>query len=263
MGDVILKRKEKRVHKRLIYSIVMMITTLLVVIGTFSGSFYLYNEALGNYGNLRMLFGYKPMVVISGSMLPTIQVNSLNLCKAATYDDIEIGDIVVYREITGIYITHRAIEKTTIAGEDVLITKGDNNKVEDAPVKRGQVVGKIVKTWNGVAPVLSDILPKYGNTDSISSIRVALVIILTMSVISTVLFEMNDRVRAFIFRDRIKVRYKKELIESEKRVNELLDKIEIQKDKVDSIDDVMRLNKEMKILKEINSLIESMPKEKK
>ncbi|MEM7819246.1 MAG: signal peptidase I [Candidatus Aenigmatarchaeota archaeon] len=53
--------------------------------------------------------------------------------------DPSIGDIILYNK-NSITIVHRVIKIT----KDGYLTKGDNNFVADTPIKRDQVVGKVI-----------------------------------------------------------------------------------------------------------------------
>lgn len=97
-------------------------------------------------------FGYKPTIVTSGSMEPAIRVNSISMLKQCTIDDIEIGDVVMYRSIHGYNVTHRVVDKTSIG----LITKGDNNAdVDGYYITADLVRAKVVWTCNWVAPIIT------------------------------------------------------------------------------------------------------------
>ena len=99
-----------------------------------------------------MLFGvgspfYRPIVVVSGSMLPTIEINALCMVKLGGFDSLKEGDIIMYYH-PGINerITHRVVE----VGEDFVITQGDANSIhDDIPVIEDMYIGKIVGIWNG------------------------------------------------------------------------------------------------------------------
>lgn len=88
-----------------------------------------------------MLFGYKEMVVVSGSMEPAIPVGSLVYVKPLEADQLETGDICTYylsdRET---FVTHRvmSIDK----GAQTLVTQGDANDTEDGDVSFSQVYGR-------------------------------------------------------------------------------------------------------------------------
>ena len=70
--------------------------------------------------------------VESGSMEPYLMTGSMALINTkATFDDIEVGDIVVYRrEADDKNIIHRVVDIT----DDGLIMKGDANRVTDPTI---------------------------------------------------------------------------------------------------------------------------------
>lgn len=87
-----------------------------------------------------MLFGYRPVVVLSGSMEPSYPVGSLTYYHSATFDEINIGDAITFQAGDS-FVTHRVEEKNELSR--TLITKGDNNETQDInPVKESDLVGK-------------------------------------------------------------------------------------------------------------------------
>ena len=84
------------------------------------------------------IFGYKPLVVISGSMEPKLKVGSILYYHKEDINNFEKGDILVYTTKSYI-ISHRIVE----ISEDGFITKGDANKTIDSnEVFKEQVLGK-------------------------------------------------------------------------------------------------------------------------
>lgn len=84
--------------------------------------------------------------ITSGSMWPELKKGDLVFIKYADKNDLAIGDIVVYknlsagsRQASGFTI-HRIIE----LNEETLKTKGDANNVADAPVEYDKIIGKTV-----------------------------------------------------------------------------------------------------------------------
>ena len=93
---------------------------------------------------LPMVVGFRPVVVLSGSMEPTYPVGSVIYYKAAKYEDIAVGDAITFRIGGGALATHRVIEKNDEAKE--FMTKGDNNPTEDVnPIAYANVVGRTEK----------------------------------------------------------------------------------------------------------------------
>lgn len=99
------------------------------------------------------LLGYRPVLVLTGSMEPYMMTNGIALTKEVdSLDDIAVGDVVTYHVMNDngkkLLITHRII-----AIDDGLIyTKGDNNNVIDGyPLTMDNVEAKVVGVFNGTA----------------------------------------------------------------------------------------------------------------
>ena len=74
-----------------------------------------------------VLWGYKPLVIISGSMEPILKVGGILYYKEIDTQDYKINDIVVFKS-TKYLISHRIVEIT----DNGFITKGDANKNIDS-----------------------------------------------------------------------------------------------------------------------------------
>lgn len=98
------------------------------------------------------LFGYKPVYILTGSMEPTLKEKGVCIVKKATYDEVDVDDIVMYT-IEDKTITHRIVEKT----EEGIRTKGDNNNVRDAYLLQEEnIKAKVVFIMNFTAPIITD-----------------------------------------------------------------------------------------------------------
>ena len=76
--------------------------------------------------------------ITSGSMWPTLKQGDLVLIKGVEdKEDIQVGDIVVYKNPKGF-----TIHRVTNMGEETLVTKGDANNTSDKPVKYEEIIGK-------------------------------------------------------------------------------------------------------------------------
>jgi signal peptidase len=86
-----------------------------------------------------MIFGSKPVVVLSGSMRPTFEVGTIIYYKPVEQSAIVPEDIVTYN-IEDTLVTHRV--KRIVNGE--FITQGDANNTEDGrPVPYSNIQGKV------------------------------------------------------------------------------------------------------------------------
>lgn len=78
------------------------------------------------------VFGIKPMIVVSSSMEPEINVGDLAFVKMVDTDTIKEKDIVAFRNNEDTVTTHRVIDVTEIDGNKCFTTKGDNNASDDS-----------------------------------------------------------------------------------------------------------------------------------
>ncbi len=88
------------------------------------------------------VLGWEVYEVVSGSMEPAIPVGSVIYVKAASPEEIAVGDIIAFQK-NGSVITHRVAELHP--EEKEFITKGDANRTEDlTPTPYGSLIGKEV-----------------------------------------------------------------------------------------------------------------------
>lgn len=84
------------------------------------------------------IWGYKPLVVISGSMEPTLTVGGILYYHEKNIEDFISNDILVY-ELNDHIISHRVHDIT----ENGFITKGDaNNSYDSLLVNEEQILGE-------------------------------------------------------------------------------------------------------------------------
>ena len=99
------------------------------------------------------LAGYRPILVLTGSMEPYMLTNGICLTKEVTsIDQLEVGDVITYctnnDEGNKIRITHRIIA----LDNGQIYTKGDNNNVDDGfALSIDNVESEVVAVFNGTA----------------------------------------------------------------------------------------------------------------
>ena len=74
--------------------------------------------------------GWKPFIVLSGSMETEIYAGDLAVVKEVDTNTLKKGDIIAFKS-GGIEITHRIYDIVQEDGITKYITKGDNNNTED------------------------------------------------------------------------------------------------------------------------------------
>lgn len=133
-------------------------TVLLTVMILFF-VFTLFNTVVAKKeGKDVTIFGYRPIVILTGSMEPTIMTNGMAITKNVdSMNDIKEGDIITFHvendEGTMLRVTHRINE---IMDDGSIITKGDNNEVTDSiPLTIDNVDSKVILIMNFTAPIIN------------------------------------------------------------------------------------------------------------
>lgn len=89
------------------------------------------------------VFGYKPFVVLSGSMESKISVGDLVFVKSIDVNELNINDIIAFRDNDNLITTHRIVDEVEINNQRCFKTKGDSNNTEDVGTFcKGQIEGK-------------------------------------------------------------------------------------------------------------------------
>lgn len=88
------------------------------------------------------VLGYEVYDVVSGSMEPEIPMDSVCYVKPIVPEQLAEGDVVAFFKGGTDVVVHRVVYNKTSLGE--LVTKGDNNNVEDPdPVPYRAVIGRV------------------------------------------------------------------------------------------------------------------------
>ena len=99
---------------------------LLVIIGTLALLGTLLAAAV-----VPRLCGYQTYVIYGSSMEPTRKLGSLILAKPVEEDDLQVGDIIVFRGGNETTVTHRITGIREEDGQRFFLTKGDASNGSD------------------------------------------------------------------------------------------------------------------------------------
>lgn len=121
--------------KKIVNILINLLVIFSLIILIISG-YYLFETKIlkKDYANI---FGYSIFEISTGSMSGSLEVFDAIIVKLG--NDVNVGDIVTYKQNSNL-ITHRIIE---MDGENI-ITKGDANNVEDMPITKNSIIGKVV-----------------------------------------------------------------------------------------------------------------------
>jgi len=89
------------------------------------------------------IFGFHPLVIVSGSMEPSISVGDVVMVRDVDIDSIVVDDVIQYVRGSDTTI-HRVVEVRQENGSTLFITQGDANESPDAqPVYPEQIKGRV------------------------------------------------------------------------------------------------------------------------
>ena len=94
------------------------------------------------------IFGYSFSTVVTDSMTPTIKVNDIIIIKDIDFNEIKVGDIIVYyNSEQNINVVHRVVD--TNESENSVITRGDKYKDDESRTDKihttkDNYIGKVV-----------------------------------------------------------------------------------------------------------------------
>lgn len=93
------------------------------------------------------IFGYTYFEIISGSMENEININDYVFVKIT--NKVKKDDVISFID-KDVVVTHRVVE----INDDELITKGDANNANDNPIKKNQIIGKVVFVGKGLGLIV-------------------------------------------------------------------------------------------------------------
>lgn len=115
-------------------------------------------QAKNNEDVVPSVFGYKPFIVLSGSMETEIFRGDLIIVKITDPQKLQIDDVIAFRDAEGTVTTHRIIDIVEKDENKYFVTKGDNNSSQDQNlVELKDVEGIYVTKITGLGNVLNSL----------------------------------------------------------------------------------------------------------
>lgn len=138
-----------------------ILSTIFLIFAICILIFVLYEVIQARKSNEELfILGYKPYIILTGSMEPELKVNELVIIKKESYEKIQIGDIInFYAPGVEKTVCHRVID----INDAGMYTKGDNNNREDIlTVTQSSYVGKMVFKTSILAFIIRQVYSPYG-----------------------------------------------------------------------------------------------------
>ena len=131
--------------KKIIFGIVNIVSVLIIV----AAVFVLCIVVMTSPGEPPQIMGYTALRIVTGSMAPTYDVDTLVIVKDTKASEIKKDDVISFYSadplLDGAVNTHRVVEVREENGQRVFVTKGDSNNVVDAyNVEEKYLIGKVV-----------------------------------------------------------------------------------------------------------------------
>lgn len=164
------------------------------------------------------VFGYKPFMVLSGSMETEIRRGDLIITKTVDPENLKIDDVIAFRDAQGTITTHRIIDIVVENNETFFITKGDNNNVQDRNlVEYKDVEGIYVGRIPGIGSIMK----------SLTEPTTIIFLVLGITIIFVVGFSISNKKQREIERKEFleykKMKEKEERSQEEKEIEEFLE----------------------------------------
>ena len=158
--------------------IVLCIVLILVLIVNVS-------LIIGSYANpdkVPSFLGYKPFIVLSGSMEPEIMPGDLIITKNIDPEDVKVGDVITFRADKTAAVSHRVIKISTEGGLS-FETKGDANIGSDnGAVLPESLEGKYILR-----------IPKLGNLALFLQTPIGLLVFVVIPLCLFILYDIVSR----------------------------------------------------------------------
>lgn len=131
-----------RVIKYFVIAILVLLATIFI---------WVFVQTKISPNKIPSIFGYKPFIVLSGSMESELYKGDLAIVKNVDSKSLKENDIIAFRDDENHVVTHRIIDIV----DDGFITKGDNNNNKDSgTVSKEKIEGLYVYKINGLGNVL-------------------------------------------------------------------------------------------------------------
>lgn len=121
-----MESKKENIFLKLVKWILITILSIILVINV-----YIMIQAKSRPNSVPSVFGYKPFVVLSGSMETEIYVGDLVIVKEVDSSTLKENDIIAFRNSDNLVTTHRIVDVVNDKSGVCFETKGDNNNTKD------------------------------------------------------------------------------------------------------------------------------------
>jgi len=204
-------KSEKKWYKKL--SNWGMVVACIILIPILLVNLYIIYQARTNKDEVPSIFGYKPFMVLSGSMETKIHRGDLIFVKEIDPSELVLEDIIAFRDAEETITTHRIIDIVDKDGITYFVTKGDNNNSQDQNLVEYEDVEGI---YVGRVPNIGNIMNSLAKPTTIIILGLGITIIFVIGYTIS-----NKKLKEEERKEFLEYKRMKELEEQEKQQEEI------------------------------------------
>ena len=161
----------EKVKKILYIVLIIIMLPILFVSGVILANSYIHPDKVPSF------FGWKPFIVLSGSMETKIYAGDIAIIKETDNNNLKENDIIAFKKGETV-ITHRIVKIENKDGKKIFYTKGDNNNtIDNETVSIDEIEGVYVSKISGLGNVAMYLQTPTGMISCLS-IPIALMIVM-------------------------------------------------------------------------------------
>lgn len=165
----------KKIKKILAIILITILLIILFISGVILIDSYIKPDKVPSF------FGWKPFIVLSGSMETQIMTGDVVVVKEIDTSTLKEGNIIAFKD-DEVVITHRIERIEVVDGETRYITKGDNNNTED----KGYVL------QNQIEGLYQFRVARLGNLAMFIQTPIGMVVCISIPLIILVFLQLSD-----------------------------------------------------------------------
>ncbi len=175
-------KKGKKWYKS--FSNWLIIVACVILIPVLVMNISIMFQAKKNESAVPSIFGFKPFIVLSGSMETEIHKGDMIITKIVDPASLGVDDVIAFRDAEDTVTTHRIIDVVVEEGQTYFITKGDNNSTQDRNlVELSDVEGLYIGRIPGIGSMMN----------SLSEPTTIIIVVLGITIIFVIGFTISSK----------------------------------------------------------------------
>ena len=180
----------KFLHNKIVKGILSFLEIMLLIICIIYVAFI----AIQRISNNRSIMGYRFYTVATSSMRPKYVPNDVIIVEDCDYKDLKVGDDIAYFGANmghkNMIISHRIVYISE--DHNTFKTKGIANEIEDPPIKKELILGKITGTLPVITPINHILRNIYGFFFLVFFPLVFIIVLEVLELITNVRLKKNE-----------------------------------------------------------------------